>query len=46
MGWLYGCDGQCADEQRPSGVEGDALAFDFGGGVAEAVVTDALRHSL
>jgi hypothetical protein len=27
MGWLYGRGGQRADEQRPSGVEGDTLAF-------------------
>ena len=40
MGWLCGRDGQRADEQRPAGVEGDALAFGFGRGVAEAVVTD------
>ena len=38
MGRLCGRDGRRADEQGPPGVEGDALAFDFGRGMAEAVV--------
>jgi hypothetical protein len=40
VGWLFGEDGRRADEQGPTGVEDDALAFDLGGGMAEAVVAD------
>lgn len=39
-GWFYWRGGQCADEQRSAGVEGDALALDLRRRVAEAVVTD------
>jgi hypothetical protein len=40
MGWFCGRTSNRTDEQRAAGVEGDAFAFGFGGGVAEAVVTD------
>ena len=38
MGWFHGRDGHCPDEQWPSGVEGDALAF--GGWIAPALLVN------
>lgn len=40
VGWFFGGGGDGADEQWAAGVEGDAFAFEFGGGVAVAVVAD------
>lgn len=40
MGWFFGCDRHRADDQRPSGVEGDAFALDPGRRMAESIMAD------
>ena len=39
VGWLCGRNIRRADVENPPGVEGDALAFELGRGMAEAKVT-------
>ena len=38
MGWFHGRDGHRPDEQRPSGVKGDAFALGLGRRVAKPEV--------
>ena len=46
MGWLLRGGEDCrADEQGPSGVEGDSLAFDLGGGVVKSKVSHRAQAS-